>query len=51
MKFLTQKELGELAGLSEETINRLETGKHKPTFASVKKLATALKVEPSDIKF
>ncbi|AQU02569.1 hypothetical protein SDC9_53423 [bioreactor metagenome] len=50
-KFLTQKELGELAGISFITINRIETGKQKPTFKSIRKIAQALKIEPGEIDF
>ncbi|BCT55360.1 helix-turn-helix domain-containing protein [Dehalococcoides mccartyi] len=50
-KFLTQKELAEIAEMSFITINRIETGKQKPTFKSIKKIAQALKIEPSEINF
>jgi len=49
--FLTQAELGEKAGISLDSINRIETGKQKPRFMTIRKLAEALGVEPGDIEF
>ena len=49
--FLTQPELAEKAGISHITLNRLENGKQKPSFKTIRKLAKALGVEPEDIKF
>ena len=50
-QFISQADLAEKAGVAAETINRLETGKRKPSFRTIRKLATALGVEPSDIEF
>lgn len=50
-QFLTQRELATLTGMSPSTINRIEKGLQKPTFKTIKALARALKVEPSDIYF
>jgi transcriptional regulator with XRE-family HTH domain len=47
--FLTQVELGERAGMSEATVNRLESGKHDARISTVRKLAAALGVEPSEL--
>lgn len=46
---LTQKELAEKAGLSERTIRRWETGRHRnPQIMSVQRLADALSLEASE---
>ena len=50
-KFLTQEELAQKAGLVVVTINRIEKGHQKPRFKTIRKLAKALKVEPSEIEF
>lgn len=42
---LTQAELAEKAGLRQETICRLESGKHSPTVRSVEKIERALELE------
>jgi transcriptional regulator with XRE-family HTH domain len=47
--FLTQVELGEKAGISEATINRLEQGKHDARISTVRKLAEVLGVSPSEL--
>jgi len=49
--FLTQAELAEAAGISLITLNRLENGKQKPSFKTIRKLAEALGVKPGDIEF
>lgn len=40
---LTQAELAERAGLRQETLSRLESGKHSPTVRTVEKIDRALK--------
>ncbi len=40
---LTQLRLAELAGLREETLSRLESGRHSPTVRTVEKIEQALK--------
>ncbi len=40
---LTQERLAELAGLRQETLSRLESGKHSPTVRTVEKIDAALK--------
>ena len=40
---LTQERLAELAGLRQETLSRLESGKHSPTVRTVEKIDQALK--------
>lgn len=40
---LTQLQLAELAGLRQETLSRLESGKHSPTVRTIEKIDRALK--------
>lgn len=40
---LTQKQLGELAGIAEPTIRRYELGKLNPKYETIVKIATALR--------
>ena len=40
---LTQQQLAELAGLRQETLSRLESGKHSPNVRTVEKIDLALK--------
>jgi ribosome-binding protein aMBF1 (putative translation factor) len=40
---LSQQRLAELAGLRQETLSRLESGKHSPTVRTVDKIDRALK--------
>ena len=49
--FLSQADLAQKAGVSKDTINRLESGKQRPTFQTICKLAKALGVEPGYIDF
>lgn len=44
---LTQKQLGELAGIAEPTIRRYELGKLKPKYETIVKIAHALGVAPA----
>lgn len=44
---MTQKELGERAGIAEPTIRRYELGKLNPKFETVQKIAKALEVPTS----
>jgi transcriptional regulator with XRE-family HTH domain len=43
---LNKRELAQRAGLSRETVNRIETLKRPAELATVRALATALEVEP-----
>lgn len=45
---LTQDQLAECATLSVDMISRLEAGKCGASFATIDKLATALKVDPAE---
>lgn len=42
---LTQQELARLAGVRQETISRLESGKHSPTVRMVEKIDDALQAK------
>ena len=46
---LTQKELGARAGLTELTISKIETGQQTPRPSTIRKLASALDVKPTDL--
>jgi transcriptional regulator with XRE-family HTH domain len=46
---LTQRQLGELAGVAHTTVQRLESLKRGAYPQSVRKLAIALRVEPKDL--
>jgi DNA-binding XRE family transcriptional regulator len=46
---LTQMQLAEMTQLPQPHICRLEQGKHAPTFTTIERLATALKVSPGDL--
>ena len=50
-KFISQDDLSKLSGITAATISRLETGKEKPRFVTIRKLAAALGVEPGEIEF
>jgi len=47
--FLTQGELAEKSGVSEPSIRRLEAGTSGASFKTIRKLATALGVEPGEL--
>ena len=46
---LTQKELGERAGIAEPTIRRYELGKLNPKMETIEKIAVALNVPPKEL--
>jgi len=48
-QFLTQRELAEKSGVGVATIARIEKGTRHPTFRTIKRLAAALGVEPSEL--
>jgi transcriptional regulator with XRE-family HTH domain len=50
-QYLSQEDLAKKSEMTVSTINRLENGKQKPRFATIRKLAKALKVKPETIKF
>jgi len=47
-KGLSQQELADLAGVGQDSISAIETGKHEPHPRTLRKLANALKVEVAD---
>jgi len=48
-RFLTQRELAAKARVGVSTIVRIEKGRQVPTFQTIKRLAAALGVNPSDV--
>ncbi len=50
-QFISQVDLSKMTGIAESTICRLEAGQQKPRFVTIRKLAKALKVDPSEIGF
>lgn len=46
---LSQQELAELAGTTQETISRLERGHHAARGRTLRRLAGALGVEPKEL--
>ena len=48
-KGLTQKALGELAGIAEPTIRRYEAGKLNPKIETISKIANGLGVTPAEL--
>jgi transcriptional regulator with XRE-family HTH domain len=46
---LTQEELAQRAGLSKNAVNRLEVDKAEPRMSTLRKLARALGVDPSEL--
>ena len=44
---MTQAELAQKAGLVQSTITQIETGKKKPSMATIGKIAQALEVSPA----
>jgi transcriptional regulator with XRE-family HTH domain len=47
--FLSQRELAARAGLTQATVARLETGKHRARPTTIRRLAAVLGVEPKDL--
>ncbi len=50
-KKLTQERLAALSGVDQTTISRLEVGDPNPTRSTVEKLARALNLAPSRLRF
>ena len=46
---LTQEELATRAGVQPFTISRIETNKVEPRFRTIRKLASALGIEPQNL--
>lgn len=48
-KALRQEDLAELAGVGKNTVNRIEKNHTEPHMTTVRKLAEALGVDPSEL--
>lgn len=48
---LSQADLSQLSGVTEQTIVSIEKGRHYPKFVTIRKLALALKVDVEELKF
>lgn len=46
---LTQEELAESAGIGTATLNRIERDRVEPHFRTIRKIAKALGVDPSEL--
>jgi transcriptional regulator with XRE-family HTH domain len=46
---LTQQELAERAGISSNALNRIELNKAEPHMSTLRKLANALDVDPTEL--
>lgn len=49
LRALSQRDLAAQAGLSVTTVNRVEMGRRRPMPSTVRKLAQALGVSPSEL--
>ena len=47
--FMTQRELAAKSGVGLSTIVRIEKGRQTPTFQTIKRLASALAMDPSEL--
>ncbi len=48
-RLLTVRGLAAAAGVSTHTVHEVETGKRSPRFGTIKRLSTALGVDPSEV--
>ena len=48
-RLLTQEELSEMTGVAQDSISSLETGKREAHPGTIRKLAKALGVEPTEL--
>jgi transcriptional regulator with XRE-family HTH domain len=48
-RLLTQAQLGKLAGVNRDQVSRIERDEVDPRFSTIRKLATALDVEPDKL--
>ncbi len=46
---MTQAELADAAGLTVSTVSRLESGLQAPRISTVRRIASALNVDPSEL--
>lgn len=49
LRNLTQEQLGEISGVDQATISKLESGKSNFTMDMARKLASGLKIEPVEL--
>lgn len=49
IKGLSQKDLAKAAGVGQDTISGIESGRHEPRPSTIRKLAKALNVEPQEL--
>lgn len=49
-RLLTQRGLADRAGVSHVTVATIETGRRTPALATIRKLAGALAVEPTEVR-
>jgi transcriptional regulator with XRE-family HTH domain len=50
-KALSHRDLAQVSGVALSTISHIESGKHKATFVTRRKLASALGLKPEEIDF
>lgn len=48
-RLMSVRDLARAAGISTKTVTQLEYGRHRPTFATMRKVAAALEAEPAEI--
>lgn len=48
-RFLSQAELGEAAGIHRDQVGRIERNEVNPHLSTIRKLAKALDIEPSEL--
>ncbi len=48
-RLLTVRALAAAAGVSTHTVHEVETGKRAPRFGTIKRLSTALGIDPSEV--
>ena len=48
-RLLTQEELAQKAGVSTSTVANIETDNREPHFRTIRKLAKALDIEPTEL--
>jgi transcriptional regulator with XRE-family HTH domain len=48
-KKISQEKLAKLTGLDRTFISLIENGKRSPTFSTILKICSALKIDPSDL--
>lgn len=49
-RLLSQRDLAELAGVTQKTVVDLELGRNEPRLITIRKIASALQVPPTEIE-